>query len=280
MNLRHRVGMPLKDRMKKVIIIFFILLTADICFAQSKFVLGNTYQLSSKELNENRTLNIYTPEGYHADSATIYPVIYLLDGSANEDFIHIAGLIQFLTMIEAMPKTILIGIANVDRRRDFTFPTVIEKDKKDFPTSGSSEKFINFLAKEVQPFVEKSFKTNGTKTIIGQSLGGLLATEILLKKANLFNNYIIISPSLWWNNESLLKNVSLDINTQKINYTNVYIAVGEEGKIMKEDAKKLAETLDKLKDLRVNFEFFEKEDHLTILHNSIYQTLLKMYKKK
>ena len=58
--------------------------------------------------------------------------------------------------------------------------------------------------KSLQPFIENKYKTTASKTIIGQSLGGLLAAEILLKKPNLFNKYIIISPSLWWNNGSLL----------------------------------------------------------------------------
>lgn len=43
-------------------------------------------------------------------------------------------------MIDAMPKSIVVGIANVDRKRDFTFPTTIKKDKEDFPTTGGSEK--------------------------------------------------------------------------------------------------------------------------------------------
>lgn len=266
--------MPLKDKMKKLIVSFLVLFVSVSCFAQNKFELGKIYTLPSKILNENRTLNIYTPEGYHSDSSKTYPVIYLLDGSANEDFIHIVGLVQFLTMIEAMPKTIVVGISNVDRKRDFTFPTSIEKDKKDFPTTGKSVHFIRFIEEELQPFIKKSFKTNTTKTIIGQSLGGLLASEILLKKPELFNQYIIISPSLWWNNESLLTLPSRGQEKAK-----VFIAVGEEGEVMKNDAKKLAELLSKNKELKVNFEFFEKEDHLTILHNSVYQTLLKMYAK-
>lgn len=261
--------------MKKVILCFFVVFITKFCFAQQDLSLGKIYQLPSKILNENRVLNIYTPEGYHSDSVKSYPVIYLLDGSANEDFIHITGIVQFLTMIEAMPKSIVVGIANVDRRRDFTFPTSIVKDKQDFPTTGSSAKFINFLADELQPFVQKTFKTNGEKTIIGQSFGALLATEVLMKRANLFNNYMIVSPSLWWDNESLLKN---QINQLPVN-ANVFISVGEEGKIMKDDAKKLAEILSKSTNLKVRFEFFDKEDHLTILHNSVYQTLLKMYKK-
>lgn len=260
--------------MKALILSFLILFASFSCFGQEKLELGKIYTIQSNVLNEKRVLNIYTPEGYHSDSSKTYPVIYLLDGSANEDFIHIVGIVQFLTMIEAMPKTIVVGVANVDRKRDFTFPTSIEKDKKDFPTTGSSAKFIRFIEEELQPFIEKSFKTNTTKTIIGQSLGGLLASEILLKKATLFNQYIIISPSLWWDNESLL--------TQTVNQlekAKVFVAVGEEGKVMKNDAKKLVKMLSKYKELKVNFRFFEKEDHLTILHNSVYQTLLKMYAK-
>jgi len=267
--------------MKKIILLLFCSFTfISLCFAQEPLILGKTYKIQSKILKEDRKLNIFTPEGYHPDSSKTYPVIFLLDGSANEDFVHIVGVVQFLTMIEAMPKSIVIGIANVDRKRDFTFPTTIKKDKEDFPTTGGSANFINFLANEVMPFVEQKFKTNASKTIIGQSLGGLLATEILLKQSKLFNNYVMISPSLWWDKQSLLKNAETVINIQKLISTNVYIAVGEEGKVMKDDAKKLAEVLQKNKDLKVSFEVFENEDHATILHNSVYQILLKMYAKR
>jgi predicted alpha/beta superfamily hydrolase len=75
----------------------------------------------------------------------------------------------------------------VDRRRDYAFPTTIEEDKKNYPTTGHSDKFIDFIEKELQPYIEKKYKTNDSKTIIGQSLGGLLATEILFKKPTLFN---------------------------------------------------------------------------------------------
>ncbi len=159
---------------------------------QNPFVLGIIDTIKSAELGKNRILNIYLPEGYSPDSAIAYPVIYLLDGSANEDFIHIVGIVQFLTMIKTMPASIVVGIANIDRRKDFTFPTGIAEDKKNYPSTGSSAKFIAFIEKELQPFVERKYKTNNSKTIIGQSLGGLLATEILLKKQRLFNNYILL----------------------------------------------------------------------------------------
>src|SRR4051812_37329257 len=61
------------------------------------FVLGQVEEISSFVLSEKRTLNIYLPEGYNPKDSLKYPVVYLLDGSADEDFIHIVGLYQFYT---------------------------------------------------------------------------------------------------------------------------------------------------------------------------------------
>lgn len=261
--------------------ILICILSTNFAFSQEQpFVLGKIEKINSKQLAETRTLNIYLPEGYSPDSAKTYPVIYLLDGSANEDFIHVTGLVQFLSMIEAMPKSIVVGIANVDRKRDFTYPTSIAADLKDFPTTGKSANFIAFIENELQPFVQQKYKINGSKTLIGQSLGGLLATEILLKKPLLFTNYLIISPSLWWNNESLLNDIpKYSANLSKAK-ANVFIAVGAEGKVMEADAKKLSEVLTPYQNLKVNFVPLLNENHLTILHNALYKGLGWLYQKK
>lgn len=157
-------------------------------------MLGIIDSILSNELGENRTLNIYLPAGYSKDSTATYPVIYLLDGSADEDFIHIAGLVQFANFpwVNLLPKSIVVGIANVDRRRDFTYPTTLEKDRKEYPTTGHSEKFIRFLEKELQPYIQKKYSSNPQKMIVGQSLGGLLATEILFKKPTLLISTLLL----------------------------------------------------------------------------------------
>ncbi|NCU05415.1 MAG: alpha/beta hydrolase [Chitinophagaceae bacterium] len=248
-----------------------LLFSATIISAQIKteekvFSLGIIRQLHSTVLNEERTLNIYLPEGYHKDSS--YPVIYLLDGSADEDFIHVAGLVQFYNFpwVKVLPNSIVVGIANVDRRRDFTFHSRIVKDIKEFPTTGGSEKFIRFLEKELQPYINSAFKTTGSKMLIGQSLGGLLATEVLLKKPDLFSQYVIVSPSLWWDKESLLKIKPATIS----NKTAVYIAVGKEGKIMEDDAKSLHELIkSKLSNGTVQFEYISNKDHGNIFHQAV-----------
>jgi len=253
------------------------------------FVLGVIEEIQSKELAEKRILNIYLPEGYNADDSVRYPVIYLLDGSADEDFIHIAGLVQFNSFewISQIPKSIVIGIATVDRRRDFTFPTTIERDQKKFPTSGHSAQFISFIEKELQPFIEKKYKTNNSKMIIGQSLGGLLETEILLKKPALFNKYVIVSPSLWWNNGSLLNQDAVAFDHNFNQQTDIYIAVGKEGatptdipREMEEDARFLFEKINQIKNkrIKVHFEYLPKENHATILHQAVSNSLRILYK--
>jgi uncharacterized protein len=273
--------------MKRLFVVLALIFSTTLIFGQNKkmevakpFVLGVIDEIQSKELAEKRILNIYLPEGYNPNDTTRYPVIYLLDGSADEDFIHIVGLVQFNSFewINQVPKSIVVGIATVDRRRDFTFPTTVTKDKNRFPTSGQSEKFTSFIEKELQPFIDTKYKTNKDKTIIGQSLGGLFATEILFKKPTLFNKYIIISPSLWWDNGSLLgQNPTLLVEkfTQK---TSVYIAVGKEGltptevpRVMEVDANLLAEKINgmKNKNVKVFLDYLPQENHGTIMHQAV-----------
>lgn len=252
--------------------------------ATKPFVLGVIDEIKSKELSETRILNIYLPEGYDKNDSTKYPVVYLLDGSADEDFIHVVGLYQFnsFSWINRVPKSIVVGIATVDRRRDFTFPTRIESDRRRYPTTGHSEQFINFMEKELQPYVEKHYHTTSSKTIIGQSLGGLLATEILLKRPTLFNQYIIVSPSIWWDDASILTLSSPILKDDFKQPTKVYIGVGKEGltpgdnpRVMEVDANLLAEKIKsgKSKNITVYFDYLPQEDHATIMHAAVFNAL-------
>ncbi|WP_417370760.1 alpha/beta hydrolase [Gelidibacter japonicus] len=243
---------------------------------------GEVVSIDSKILSESRTLNIYLPDGYNTADTLKYPVIYLLDGSMNEDFLHIVGLVQFFNLQMNMPKTIVVGIANIDRKRDFTFPTTDRKLKMDYPTTGGSRKFIDFLESEVQPYIKANYPTTNQKMLIGQSLGGLLATEILFKKPTLFTDYIIVSPSLWWDNESLLKDARMFLGAHSKMPANVYVSVGAEGEIMEREAKSLAELLKNSgkPNLNSEFLFLSNENHATILHQSVNDTFKLMYPYK
>lgn len=268
--------------MIKKLLIFYILFAFQfMVFAQKGNVkpltIGEIRTFKSKILNEDRILNIYLPQNF--DKTKSYPIIYLLDGSMNEDFIHVTGLVQFFNQMYSMPETIVVGIANIDRKRDFTFHTDLKDLQKDYPTTGHSDKFIKFLEKELKPYIESQFKTTDTY-IFGQSLGGLLATEILLKKPELFDNYFIISPSLWWDDESLLKQAPQLLikipDTKKF----IYVSVGKgEHPVMVKDAEDLYDILKKSnkKNWTVEYKMMETDNHATILHRSLYEGLVKMF---
>ncbi|KYP14562.1 alpha/beta hydrolase-fold protein [Flavihumibacter sp. CACIAM 22H1] len=267
--------------MKLICLSLFGLLFCAPVFSQSKpFVLGLIEELNSSILSEKRTVNIYLPDGYNEKDTTHYPVIYLLDGAADEDFIHISGLVQFSSFewVNRVPKSIVVGITSADRRRDFTSATKVEEQRKNFPSSGGSQFFIDFLEKELQPFIQKKFKTTASKTLIGQSFGGLLATEILLKRPGLFNRYIIVSPSLWWNNADLLNYPVNALQAAAKNPLSIYIGVGKEGltpgqnpRVMEVDANLLAEKIKAIRasQIRLYFDYLPAENHGSILHQAV-----------
>ncbi len=232
--------------------------------------IGEVRVITSEILNEERTLNICLPNDFNKDST--YPVIYLLDGSIDEDFLHIVGLVQFFNLQFAMPECIIVGIANVDRKRDFTFKTALKDLKTKYPTTGHSASFIDFVEKEMQPYIETTYNTSATKYLIGQSLGGLLASEILLTKGHLFSHYFIVSPSLWWDNESMLGKAEKLLENQGNFKAYVYVSVGgQEDKLMINEAEALVEVI-KTKhwpDLQVTYNKVPLENHASILHQSI-----------
>lgn len=256
--------------------------------ASTPFVLGRIEKLYSRQLSEYRTLNIYLPPGYKEEDTTRYPVIYLLDGGADEDFIHITGLVQFYTFpwVGRIPECIVVGIANEDRKRDFTFPTGVSADRKKYPSSGHSADFIAFLEQELQPFIQSRFRGRKKGMLIGQSLGGLLATEVLLQHTDLFDKYVILSPSLWWGNGSLLQEKMWNNKEFRPAGAAVYIAVGKEGltpgsppRVMEVDANLLA---DRLKNsgqagLEVYFDYLPAEDHGTIMHQAVSNAFKALY---
>lgn len=254
------------------------------------FVLGVVDEFQSEILKEKRTVNIYLPEGYNPKDSVQYPVIYLLDGAANEDFIHISGLVQFYNFdwINIVPKSIVVGIVSPDRQRDLSFPTTFGDHPTRFPNAGGSTKFISFIEKELQPFIEKKYKGNNDKTLIGQSLGGLLASQVLIQKPQLFNRYIIVSPSLWWNNGTLLEESLANLEAAKTPIA-VYLGVGKEGlvpfgvnRVMEVDANVFYDKLKTVKNeqFSVYFDYLPLKNHATILHQAVMNAFEVLYSEQ
>jgi predicted alpha/beta superfamily hydrolase len=237
--------------------------------AQKQINFGQSYELHSEILDEDRVLNVLLPTEYADSTEKKYPVIYLLDGATNEDFFHVSGLLRYFNDHHMMPPTILVGIANVDRKRDFTYPSKDPRDVRDFPTTGGSAKFIDFLQRELPVFVNKTFRTTEHKTLIGQSLGGLLATEILLKYPGHFNDYIIVSPSLWWDKEQMYTDMDALVTALDTYPERLFVSVGVEYPVMVDGSRRLARLMKP--HTKSTFLPLMDEDHNTILHEALYR---------
>jgi len=262
----------IKLRYALVLSIYLLVSSAGLAADGDGVELGIVREFHSQILDETRTLNLYLPSSY-GESGRSYPVIFLLDGAIHEDYHHVSGLIQFLTAYELMPESILVGIANVDRYRDFTHPTELPEFLERIPQSGNSPNFIRFLDEELVPFVDTEYRTDGTSTIIGQSLGGLLVAEVFLRSPQTFDNYMIVSPSFWWDDYSLIGEIEAAIPAQPDRTGSLYLSLGTEGDEMQTGVDRFVAILrNHAPDaLKWYYAPFPEETHATILHRSLYR---------
>jgi enterochelin esterase-like enzyme len=89
-----------------------------------------TFTIASSVLRETRRINVYVPAGHAASPTTRLPVLYMPDGGLQEDFLHVAGLLQVSIGNGTMRPFLLVGIENTERRRDMTGPTDVAEDRR------------------------------------------------------------------------------------------------------------------------------------------------------
>jgi predicted alpha/beta superfamily hydrolase len=276
-----------------------LLLNVHLCVSQTQLpevleskplTIGLAEKIKSVQLGETRTINIYLPEDYNPKDTVTYPVIYIPDGGLEEDFIHITGIVRYNTQpwIARFKRSIVVGIENTNRRRDFTFAVenldFVEKigfKKTQFPAYGGSEKYIAFLEKELQPYLRARYKANAQRTLIGESLAGLLATEILLKHRNLFDHYVIITPSLWWGDGELLRRAPALLQSGGSKPVSVYLAAcnKDEDKGMYDAAVSLRDILQNTPKLDFHYDYLPDELHSTAIHQAVYNAFKAFYPK-
>ncbi len=193
-------------------------------------IIGKTDSVRSKILNEERTIWVYLPGGYDAAAQQRYPVIYLLDADWN--FAAFTGMVHELSEVignTVVPPSIIVSIPNTDRTRDLT-PTngMVGPDGKrvdDFKTSGGGEKFTAFIQTELIPHIDSAYHTAPYKMLIGHSFGGLTAMNIIINHTDMFNDYIVIDPSMWWDGRKLLTQAADAFKQKKFEGKNMFLAI-------------------------------------------------------
>lgn len=170
----------------------------------SPLVIGETFTMRSAVMGEERVVNVYVPTNYGEPFGGPLSVLYVLDGGLNEDFLHVAGLVQVLSSNGGMRPHVVVGIPNTVRRRDMTGPTSVAEDLKIAPVVGGSAAFREFLTRELVPEIRARYRVSGESAIVGESLAGLFVMETFFLEPGAFGTFIAIDPSLWWADKELL----------------------------------------------------------------------------
>lgn len=272
--------------MKTTIVSIFCLISF-LSFAQ-KIEIGEIKKIQSKALNEERTYFVSLPENYSNKnfSNQKYPVIYLLDG---EKYFNVStGIVNRLSQgyYPLMPECIVVGIKNTNRSRDLT-PTKVANLSYE---NGGSKKFESFITNELISEVNKTYRTLDFKILIGHSFGGLFAFNTLLKNPTTFNAYIVLDPSLWWDNNVLVNKLEAKLDTINFKSSSLFFANANSKGNQKEpskqhfahfEAKKTTLNLFKTteaKNLNYHYKYYEEEDHGSVVLPSLIDGLRAVFK--
>jgi len=202
----------------KRILLFLLLLEALSAHAQkdNRIVIGTVDTIYSKVLNEKRTIRVHVPEGGKDQR---YPILYILDGE--DHFLSAVGITEEMSGV--IPPMIVIGIDNMGfnaRERDMT-PTVDSK----IAHSGGGENFISFMEKELMPYVESKYPVAPYRVYSGHSLAGLAVVNALFNHTQLFNAYIALDPSVWWDDQRWIKNQEPKLAQNGFKGKSLFVAI-------------------------------------------------------
>jgi predicted alpha/beta superfamily hydrolase len=192
--------------------------------------IGYSIKIKSKVLNENRMIYVSLPDNYKENQKSFH-VLYLLDAETN--FKNTCGVVDILTSVENMarssfiPEMIVIGIPNTDRMRDLT-PT---HDRK-FDIGGGGDNFLKFLREELIPFVDKNYRTEPFRILEGHSIGGMFAMYTFISDTSLFDAYIVVSPSMYWDDKIMLPKIETFLKTSPLLQKKLYITLANEQAFM------------------------------------------------
>ena len=245
----------------------------------SPLVIGETFTIDSKILNETRRINVYLPPGYVESPNARLPVLYMPDGGIAEDFLHVAGLVQVSVGNGTMRPFLLVGIENTQRRRDLTGPTENADDKKIAPQVGGSEAFRAFIRRELMPQVKARYRTTPEAAIVGESLAGLFVVETFLLEPDLFDTYIAFDPSLWWNRHKLVDDAAKRLRARPKLEKTLYFASSDEKGIV-EVTQRFADILAKAAPpgIHWHYEKMPEEKHSTIYHPAALKAFRAVFK--
>jgi predicted alpha/beta superfamily hydrolase len=183
-------------------------------------------RLQSNILGQERELIIHLPGGHGHEKR--YPVLYVLDGSSQDQ--PLADKLESLFAEGLVPPTIVVGIPNMSaRNRTFQLVPPFMRTDPAVPDSpkGSGDQFLDFMEKELIPFVAAQYGASDTRLLAGNSRGGLLVMYSLVRKPELFAGRFCFSTPLWREDNLLVGEVSTFLSGRRAMKSFLYLSAGE-----------------------------------------------------
>ena len=290
MGNQHTMVRPARYRIPVVISV--LLLSASAALAQRND--GKISEsLHSRILHEDRSIMVRVPGGLSPGQRV--PVVYVLDAEANFDAV-VAVLHDLDKEKRLVSPLVVVGVGNIwSRYRDYSpTPVAVSRyvDVQTAATTGGGPKFISFLKQELIPYVDKKYPVSSTRIIIGHSLGGLIAVDMLLNHREMFTHTLAIDPSMWWDQAKVLAAAPSLLKANDFGGRSLYLAIANvKSKDMdergirndKSDKTELARPVVALADLlrsmksngmRFDCRFHANEDHMSVFRPAVRAGLL------
>jgi uncharacterized protein len=265
--------------MKTFKLLAILLLLTEMTYSQNSddLVIAKRIKINSTVLGEERTIYISTPYGYD-NSKDSYQVLYVIDGVTG-----VIGLVNYLSGYGICPQLIIVSINETNSTRDM-FPSNPKYSRGTQPTKpwynkkednelkvlrpgekiGEADKFLLFIETELFPYVEKNYRTVSYRICCGHSKGGLCVTHAFLYHTNMFNAYIALNPSLYWDDGLIMKTAEEKLAGLDFKHKLFYFDIGgNETPSTIGDAFTFAQTIraNASSDLRWKLDYLSNEGH-------------------
>lgn len=223
---------------------------------QEDNIVGTKHYIDSEALGEKRQIQIYLPDGYD-ETDTSYPILYLLDGQ--QFFPYGVSLVKNFKHFNLTPEFIVVGITNSFPERYGHF-------------GEGRDKFIEFMEKELLPYIDKNFRTTNERLLFGWQYAGSLAFHIMIDNSSLFEGYLLASPFPIKNKVDELDKLSTLSKT-------LYFFVSPDEYEVNRGTDKLDSllTTKSISGLQWSYLPLENEDHHSTAYPALYHGLRKFY---
>ena len=226
--------------------------------------------ITSKYLNEKRSLEIQLPRSYYVKSEKNYPLMIVLDGDYM--FNIVAGSVDYLSYWGDIPENLVVGINQKNSRFDDS--SVL--DNITYTPISSTASFYDFIINEIIPYFSENYRISNFRIIVGQERTANFANFFLLKQNPKIRGVISISPKISKNMNRYLAG-----NLSKINSKIVY-TLSSSKKDFESIFKNVSEleiSLDSIENKNFKFEslIFDNENHYILPSLSVPKSIRSTY---